>query len=29
MVSGIQDERCRFGIVMGKTTVDPKKPFTE
>ncbi|CAK89235.1 unnamed protein product (macronuclear) [Paramecium tetraurelia] len=29
MVSGIQDERCKFGIVMGKTTVNPKSPFTE
>ena len=29
MVSGIKDERCKFGIIMGKTKLDPKSPFTE
>ncbi|CAD8077874.1 unnamed protein product [Paramecium primaurelia] len=29
MVTGIQDPRCKFGIIMGKTTVNSKSPFTE
>lgn len=29
MIVGIRDPRCRFGIIMGKTTTNTKSPFTE